>query len=58
MSDVGVERGLREDLIERRQIIDVPMHVYSWSIFDSTRSYFLVGAHSGSFFGTMSAEKT
>ena len=40
----GREKG-REDLIERKWIVDVPMHV----IADSA-SCVLVGAHSGSFF--------
>ena len=39
------EKG-REDLIERKWIVDVPVHV----IVDSARSYVLVGAHSGNFF--------
>ena len=39
------EKG-REDLIEHKWIVDVPVHV----IVDSARSYVLVGAHSGSFF--------
>ena len=40
-----------EDLIERRRIVDVPMHVIAYqSIIDSTHSRVLVGAHSGKVF--------
>ena len=41
-----IRRG-RDDLIEHRQIVDVPMHVVE---INSTNSCFLVGACSGSFF--------
>ena len=48
-SDVeGREKG-KEDLIERRWIIDVPMFMYQL-IIDSTCSGVLVGAHSSMFF--------
>ena len=50
-----------EDLIERRRIVDVPMHVIVyWLIIDSVHSRALVGAHSGKFFffRTIMVEKT
>ena len=52
MSDVeGREKVYREDLIERRRIVDVPTYVIEdRSIIDSTRSRVLVGARSDSFF--------
>ena len=61
MSDIE-GREKEEDLIERRRIVDVPMHVIAYrSIIDSTHSRVLVGARSGKFFfflRTIMAEKT
>ena len=51
VSDVEVKREGTEDLIERRRIVDVPMHVIAYQMMiDSKRSCVLLGAYSGRVF--------
>ena len=53
-------RRVREDLTERRQIVDMPMHIIAdQSINDSTHSHVLVGARPGRvFFRTIRLEQS